>query len=240
MRNAILTGDQRVAVTVTGGALSQNVDPQKLINDAMIPAMSEAGQRFECEESFVPELCTQYGPIEFFWMDHAQSDGGLDHASTVKGVHQFQPNTFAGFSHGEPAGRLSLRERGTPGPIGDPSTSRYNKKAEQSHKGYLAAEFTYPIQPWREKGGHWSYSRPENEDVCHPAEKLYKDYVGAVRHGNIFSIDVGPKPDGRLREIDVKTLQEVGRMILAGQAPGAAPMTRYITKGTRKCQNPLV
>ena len=41
----------------------------------------------------------------------------------------------------------------------------------------------------------------------------------AEKHGNIFSIDVGPNYAGRLREIDVKTLKEVGEIIRAGDAP---------------------
>ena len=32
------------------------------------------------------ELCTEYGPIEFFWFDHAFTDGGLDHRSTAEWV----------------------------------------------------------------------------------------------------------------------------------------------------------
>jgi len=39
------------------------------------------------------------------------------------------------------------------------------------------------------------------------------DYAGAVRCGNIFPLDVGPRPDGKLRAIDVETLEEAGRMI---------------------------
>jgi hypothetical protein len=34
-----------------------------------------------------------------------------------------------------------------------------------------------------------------------------------VKYGNIFSLDVGPKPDGRLREIDMATLKKVGQYI---------------------------
>lgn len=195
----------------------------KLPEDGMTPGSPKwgdpiwrTGSNRELKKAQLRELCTQYGPIEFFWMDHAQGDGGLDHEATVAWVHQFQPNTFVGFNHGQPAGRLSLREMGTPGPIGDPSTSRYNKEGERQYKGYLVAEFTYPIQPWREKGAHWFYSLPEYEDLCHPPEKIYQDYVNSVRYGNIFSLDVGPRPDGRLRAIDVKTLKEVGRLIRDG------------------------
>jgi len=43
-------------VAFTEEALAENRDPQELINGAMIPAMNEAGQKFECEEYFVPEL----------------------------------------------------------------------------------------------------------------------------------------------------------------------------------------
>jgi len=167
----------------------------------------------EKKKAQLEELCTRYGPIEFFWMDHAQTDGGLDHQATAAWVRRFQPNCFVGFNHGQAAGRLCLRERGRPGPIGDPAASEYNKDAEQAYTGYLAAEFTYPIQPKRPKGANWFYSLPEYEGVCHPADKLYEDYVGAVKYGNLFSIDVGPRPDGTLRDIDVKTLREVGAMI---------------------------
>ena len=53
---AILTGDQKTAVAFTEQALAEKIDPQELISGAMIPAMNEAGKRFECEEYFVPEL----------------------------------------------------------------------------------------------------------------------------------------------------------------------------------------
>ena len=173
----------------------------------------KSGKNAELKKAQLKELCTQYGPIEFFWMDHAQSDGGLDHATTAEWVHRFQPNCFVGFNHGAPAGRLCLREMGRPGPIGDASASKYNIKGEQEYKGYLAAEFTYPILPDHEGGAQWFYSLPEHNNLCHPAGKLYNDYLGAVKYGNIFSLDVGPDYEGKLRDIDVKTLKQVGEMI---------------------------
>ena len=167
----------------------------------------------ELKKAQLQELCTQYGPIEFFWMDHAAGDGGLSHEETVEWVHRFQPNCFVGFNHGEPAGRLSLRERGKPGPIGDTSTTIYNKEAEAAYNGYLVAEFTYPILPPHKGGAQWFYSLPEHDNLCHPAEMLFEDYKNAVLYNNIFSINVGPGYEGRLRDIDVKTLREVGQMI---------------------------
>ncbi|NQU52733.1 MAG: alpha-L-fucosidase [Bacteroidetes bacterium] len=171
------------------------------------------GINAEIKKAQLKELCTNYGPIEFFWMDHAVGDGGLSHEETVDFIHQFQPNCFVGFNHGEAAGRLSLREMGKPGPIGDASATKYNKEAEANYKGYLAAEFTYPILPPHEGGAMWFYSLPKHDTLCHPAEKLYEDYVGAVKFGNIFSIDIGPNYEGKIREIDVKTLKHVGQLI---------------------------
>jgi corrinoid protein of di/trimethylamine methyltransferase len=53
---AILNGDFKTAVTATQEAITQGVDPQELVSQQMIPAMQEVGRRFECNQSFVPEL----------------------------------------------------------------------------------------------------------------------------------------------------------------------------------------
>ncbi len=174
---------------------------------------TRSGPNPEVKKAQLKELCTQYGPIEFFWMDHATNDGGLNHEETAKWVRQFQPDCFVGFNHGDPAGRLALRERGQPGPIGDTAATKYNKEGEQSYKGYLVAEFTYPILPEHDGGAQWFYSLPKHDALCLPAEKIFEDYTGAVQHGNIFSLDVAPNYEGKLRDIDVKTLQSVGKMI---------------------------
>jgi len=53
---AVLEGDAKTSAAVTQQALDEGVEPMKLITDAMVPAMDEAGRRFEAEEYFVPEL----------------------------------------------------------------------------------------------------------------------------------------------------------------------------------------
>lgn len=172
-----------------------------------------SGKNPEMKKEQLKELLTNYGPIEFWWMDHAAGTGGIDHRKTVEWVHKFQPNSFVGFNHGQAAGRLCLREMGKPGKLGNASTTVYNKEAEGAYKGYLVAEFTYPILPKHKGGAQWFYSLPKHDDLCLPAQKLYNDYVGAVKFGNIFSLDAGPGYDGKLRDIDVKTLRQVGEMI---------------------------
>ena len=54
--DAVLAGNAKQAVAVTKEAVAAGVDPQVLLDEYMIPAMDEVGQRFESNECFVPEL----------------------------------------------------------------------------------------------------------------------------------------------------------------------------------------
>jgi corrinoid protein of di/trimethylamine methyltransferase len=54
--DAVLNGDHKTAVVLTHQALDGGAEPGELISRSMIPAMEEAGKRFECEDYFVPEL----------------------------------------------------------------------------------------------------------------------------------------------------------------------------------------
>ena len=159
------------------------------------------------------ELLTQYGPIESIWFDHAIGDAGLSHLQTLTWCKSFQPGCFIGFNHGDQTGAdIRLGEHGRPGPLDDHQAAGPHMRNMPS-KNYLLADFTYPILPKgpeRQGGADWFYSLPQHDDKCLPAEKLYADYLAAVKHGNIFSINVGPNYNGRLREIDANTLRQVG------------------------------
>lgn len=54
--DAILNGDAKAARSFTEQALTNGAAPMTLVQDGMVPAMSEVGRRFECNEYFVPEL----------------------------------------------------------------------------------------------------------------------------------------------------------------------------------------
>jgi corrinoid protein of di/trimethylamine methyltransferase len=56
LHDAVLTGDAKTAKSVTEQALAAGVEPLKLVQEYMVPAMAEVGRRFECNEYFVPEL----------------------------------------------------------------------------------------------------------------------------------------------------------------------------------------
>jgi alpha-L-fucosidase len=174
------------------------------------------GANPEMKKSQLKELLTEYGPVEYIWFDHAVGDGGLSHQETIAWCKSFQPGCFIGFNHGEQTGAdIRLGELGRPGPLNDQGgAGPYMKDAPSTN--YRLAEFTYPILPPHEGGAMWFYSLPIHDSLCLPAQKLYHDYLGAVKFGNIFSLDVGPGYDGRLREIDVKTLREVGNLIRSG------------------------
>ncbi len=53
---AVVEGYYDVAAELTQQGLDEGIEPLVLIDEAMIPAMTEAGRLFETEEYFVPEL----------------------------------------------------------------------------------------------------------------------------------------------------------------------------------------
>lgn len=170
------------------------------------------GRNPEVKKAQLRELLTGYGPIEFIWFDHAVGDGGVSHKETSAFVKSLQPGCFVGFNSGDQEGAdIRLGERGRPGTLDDTTAAGFAMR--QRGTGYKLAEFTYPILPAHDGGAQWFYSLPKHDALCLPTEHIYADYLEAVRLGNIFSLDVGPDYEGRLRDIDVRTLRQVGRMI---------------------------
>jgi 5-methyltetrahydrofolate--homocysteine methyltransferase len=56
LSEAVISGDAKTARAITEKALADGMDPLALVNEHMVPAMSEVGRRYECNEYFVPEL----------------------------------------------------------------------------------------------------------------------------------------------------------------------------------------
>ena len=56
LHDAVVNGDAKGSLAITQQALAEGVDPLKLVNEYMVPAMDEVGRRFESNEYFVPEL----------------------------------------------------------------------------------------------------------------------------------------------------------------------------------------
>lgn len=66
--DSIVSGKLESAMEITRQAINENIDPQSVINNYMIKAMEEIGQRFENGQAFVPELLmaarAMKGPLE--------------------------------------------------------------------------------------------------------------------------------------------------------------------------------
>ncbi|MDR2774079.1 MAG: alpha-L-fucosidase [Tannerella sp.] len=171
------------------------------------------GNNPEVKKAQLKELLTNYGPIEYIWFDHAAGTGGLNHNETTEWCKKLQPNCFIGYNHGDQStADIRLGEMGKPGSLDDNSSTPWNKVKDNKHN-WKVAEFTYPILPAHSGGAMWFYSLPKHDKLVYPATKLFDDYLGAVKYGNIFSINVGPDYNGKIRDIDVKILQEVGQKI---------------------------
>lgn len=190
-------------------------------------AGGKGGANPELKKAQLKELLTGYGPIEYIWFDHAVGDGGLSHKDTIAWCKSLQPACFVGFNHGDQEGAdIRLGEMGRPGPLSDHKAAGPHMRNAPG-KTYRLAEFTYPILPPHRGGAVWFYSLPVHDRLCHPATKLYRDYLGAVKYGNLFSIDVGPDYTGKLRAVDVATLRQVGEMIRTrAPEPAAEPPPR--------------
>jgi alpha-L-fucosidase len=116
-----------------------------------------SGQDAEKEKAQLTELLSNYGPIEYLWVDHAAGTGGLSHAEFLAHCQSLQPDCLVGFNHGDQTGvRIRLGEMGRPGPLDDHKAAGPHMKNEPS-KDYLLAEFTYPILPKHEGGAMWFY-----------------------------------------------------------------------------------
>ena len=113
------------------------------------------GSESRVKKAQLKELLTQYGPIEFWWMDHAdrhrravaRGDGRVD--APVPARTPSSASTTAN----RPAASACANGAG-PASSATPGRTKYNKDAEASFKGYLVAEFTYPILPKHKGGAH--------------------------------------------------------------------------------------
>ncbi len=83
----------------------------------------------------------------------------------------------------------------------------------------------YPILPKHEGGAMWFYSLPKHDQLCLLPEKIDAGYLGALKFGNIFSLDVGIDYAGCLRGIDVQTLRKVGQYIRGELKPPRPPVS---------------
>ena len=186
----------------------------------------KGGSNPEMKKAQLKELLTEYGPIEYIWFDHAVGDGGLSHKDTVAWCKSFQPGCFVGFNHGDQEGADIRSGRdgaaGAARPIrGEQARTWETPRADPICWPSSRIRFCLPTRAVR-CGSIRCQSMTASAFL---PEKLYQDYLGAVKFGNIFSLDVGPDYEGKLRKIDVETLQKVGQMIRNPPPPSPPSLT---------------
>jgi 5-methyltetrahydrofolate--homocysteine methyltransferase len=56
LKEAVINGDLKGCTILTEVALQAGHPPQKILNEALVPAMEEVGEKFRCNEVYVPEV----------------------------------------------------------------------------------------------------------------------------------------------------------------------------------------
>jgi 5-methyltetrahydrofolate--homocysteine methyltransferase len=56
LKEAIINGDMKGCTVLTDVAIQAGHPPEKILNEALIPGMQEVGEKFRCNEVYVPEV----------------------------------------------------------------------------------------------------------------------------------------------------------------------------------------
>ncbi|RPH98591.1 MAG: cobalamin-binding protein [Zetaproteobacteria bacterium] len=56
LKEAVINGDVKGCTLLTEVAIQAGHSPQKVLNEALVPAMQEVGDKFRCNEVYVPEV----------------------------------------------------------------------------------------------------------------------------------------------------------------------------------------
>ena len=159
--DAILNGEDKLALQLVQEALQESANPTELISRWMIPAMDEVGRRFEAQEYFIPEILlaaramkTAMEPLRPLLAARGAQPTGRVVLGTVKGdLHDIGKNMVgsmlegAGFevigSWNRCAGgevRRSGRERQREHPRAFGSSHGHAAGNEKNHRGAQPAQ----------------------------------------------------------------------------------------------------
>ena len=154
------------------------------------------GKNPEMKKAQLRELLTQYGVIEYMFLDIAASDGGLSTRETNAYIKNIQPGCLVSSSPGE----TEMEDRN-------------NKPAGPPTPGFPNTLLCDVSQTLLARDDRWFYTNPGRDNEVRPAEEIFALYQDCVKHRNLLLLDVGPDRSGRLRKIDVETLEKIGKMI---------------------------
>lgn len=104
VKEAVLKGKQRDILSLTRKAIEESIPPQNILNEALLPAIGEVGDLFDCGKYFLPQLIasaeTMKKSIEY--LEPLLKEEGADSSmptiviATVKGdIHDIGKNLVA-------------------------------------------------------------------------------------------------------------------------------------------------
>ena len=100
LKDAVINGDLRGCTVLTEVAIQAGHPPEKILNEALIPGMDVVGQKFRCNEVYVPEVLVaaramkkSLSKIKPLLSQRGTKPVGLAVAGTVKGdLHDIGKN----------------------------------------------------------------------------------------------------------------------------------------------------
>ena len=100
LKEAVINGDLRGCTVLTEVAIQAGHPPEKILNEALIPGMDVVGQKFRCNEVYVPEVLVaaramkkSLSMIKPLLIQRGTKPVGLAVAGTVKGdLHDIGKN----------------------------------------------------------------------------------------------------------------------------------------------------
>ncbi len=104
VKEAVLKGKQRDILSLTRKAVEEHIEPQDILNQALLPAIGEVGDLFDCGKYFLPQLIasaeTMKKAIEYLEPMLKEEDKGASMPTiviaTVKGdIHDIGKNLVA-------------------------------------------------------------------------------------------------------------------------------------------------
>lgn len=176
-------------------------DPKPTSRRANTVDKPEVWEKFvQFTHAQIRELMTNYGPVDILWLD-----GGW-----VRGKEDIRMAEMVGMARELQPGLIVVNRS-----VGDEFEDFVTPERELPDEALPGTwEACLPLCP------DWKYVAGQNGKS---AAEVFAEIRFANQRGGNFLLGIGPKPDGTLRDEDVATLRELGRLrrVLSHPAPYA-------------------